>query len=291
MTTASIPRIAKWPFFIGDGLLLGVAWWIMARNPHPLDLWLQVLMSTSVLAACWLGVWPFLEEYRAAVKVAESESLTEVVAQLDHLDRVAEQIGHATAQWQTVQEQAGRTVTAANDLADRITGEAKEFAEFMQKANDTEKAHLRLTVEKMHRTEAEWLQAAVNLLDHIYALHKAADRSGQPNLIHQLTQFQSACRDVVRRMGLVPIEAQPDQSFDPKLHQLPDGEPIPATDARITECIATGFTYQAQLVRPCLVRVNSEGTPTSSSGTESVDDEPTPAPAEGGQLLLDGQGS
>ena len=63
-----MPRIAKWPFLFGDALLLCLAAWIVFQNPRPLDLWLQILVISCVAAASWLGVWPFIEEYRAKSK-------------------------------------------------------------------------------------------------------------------------------------------------------------------------------------------------------------------------------
>jgi hypothetical protein len=57
------------------------------------------------------------------------------------------------------------------------------------------KNHLRLEIEKLRRGEGEWLQVMVRVLDHVQALHLAGQRSGQRNLIEQLTHFQNSCRD------------------------------------------------------------------------------------------------
>jgi hypothetical protein len=129
----------------------------------------------------------------------------------------------------------------------------------MQKASDSEKATLRLEVEKLRRGEGQWLQVLVNLLDHVFALYQAGSRSGQPNLEAQLGRFQEACRDVVRRVGLVPFEAQTDEPFDPAKHQLPDDDPPPAPDARVGQTLAAGYAFQGQLVRRSLVVVRPAG--------------------------------
>ena len=63
-----------------------------------------------------------------------------------------------------------------------MTGEVRQFTEFMQKMNDSEKAALRLEVEKLRRGEGEWLQVLVRILDHVFALHAAAVRSGEPKV-------------------------------------------------------------------------------------------------------------
>ena len=70
-----------------------------------------------------------------------------------------------------------------------MAAEVREFSEFMQKMNDSEKAALRLEIEKLRRGEGEWLQVLVRILDHVFLLHAAAMRSGQPKLVGQISQF------------------------------------------------------------------------------------------------------
>ena len=82
--------------------------------------------------------------------------------------------------------------------------EVHTFTEFQQKMNDGEKTALRLEVEKLRRAEGEWLQVLARILDHIFALHNAA-QSGKPEVTEQIAQFQNACRDVARRVGLVQL--------------------------------------------------------------------------------------
>lgn len=258
MTDRVAPRIIKWPFFFGDALLLASAGWLVFHNTRPLDLWIQVLVITCVVGAAWLGVWPFVEEYRALVKFAESNHLASTIEQIDKVESAAEQIRAATAQWQGVQEHAGRTVTAARELSEQMARERTAFQDFLQRANDAERSHLRLEVEKLRRGEGEWLQMVVHLLDHVHALHNAALRSGQSNVIGQLTQFQNACRDVVRRAGIGAIDAQPGHSFDATVHQTLEGKKAPP-GAVVAEALAPGISFQGQLVRRCLVRLDTAG--------------------------------
>jgi molecular chaperone GrpE (heat shock protein) len=260
MSERSAPEITKWPFFVGDVLLLAAAGWLVVHNSHPLELWLQVLVVTCVIGAAWLAAWPFVEHYRALIKFAESHELASTVAKIDDLESVADHIRAATGQWQGVQEHADKTIGAAREIAERMTAEVKSFQDFMQRTHDTEKAHLRLEVEKLRRGEGEWLQLVVHLLDHVHALHRAGVRSGQPNVIEQLTQFQNACRDVVRRTGIGILDALPGQPFDAKIHQALDGAEPPA-DSIIADGLAPGVSYQGQLVRRCLVQLQlADGT-------------------------------
>jgi len=115
----------------------------------------------------------------------------------------------------------------------------------------------------------------VRLLDHVYALHQAGLRSGQLVLIEQLRNFQNACRDAARRLGVVPVEAKPDEPFNDATHQLADPESKPPTSALISETIATGYTFRGQVLRLPLVNVKA--------GPES-------APEADPQLLLEESG-
>ena len=132
-------------------------------------------------------------------------ALGAVADKIQDLEKLAAQISSATNQWDVIQGQAEKTAAGAKQIADKMGAEVREFSEFMQKMNDSEKATLRLEVEKMHRGEAEWLQMLVRIFDHIFALHAAATRSGQPQLAEQITHFQNACRDTVRRIGLTRV--------------------------------------------------------------------------------------
>lgn len=255
MTERTAPKLMKWPFLIGDLLLVGFAVLLVFQAGKALDLWQNVLCIICVGTGAWLGVTPFLREYDATVKLLETDALTTASAQIQNLELVASQIAGATAQWQTVQEHSARTVQASKEIAERMAVEAQAFSQFLQKANDSERVNLRLEVEKLRRSEGEWLQIVTRLLDHVHALFQAASRSGQRGLIEQLGHFQNACRDVVRRVGLVPFSAAANEPFDAKIHQLADTDVQPPADSRIAEVLATGYTYQGQLLRRALVAI------------------------------------
>ena len=267
MNDRRVPVPKKWPFYVADACLLAFALWLLKHYPHPLTFATACLMGAAVLVAAFLGIMPFRMEHQAAVRFAEAEGLADAMATLRKLETVSDQIKTATSQWQGVQEQASRTVSSSKEIADRIAAEAHSFAEFMQKANDSEKAALRLETEKLRRGEGQWLQVLVHLLDHVYALYQAGARSGQPNLQEQLAHFQDACRDIVRRVGLSPFEATPNEGFDGERHQLPEDQPAPAPDARVALTLATGYTFQGRMLRRTLVALQSDdrvvGSPTS----------------------------
>jgi len=257
MHDPTAPRIPKWPFFAGDALLLGVAWFICLQGVRPMTVWAMTMVVLCVAAGAVLGITPFVLEYQATLKLAEANALATVASQMQNLENIAGQITRATSQWQDVQQSADKTAASAHSIAERMAAEVKGFAQFMEQVNDREKATLRLEVEKLRRVETEWLQVLVRMLDHVYALHVGAVRSSQPALIDQVGNFQSACRDVARRVGLTPFTAREAEPFDDQRHQLVDGNSKAASGSTVAETIAAGYTFQGKLLRPALVRLTN----------------------------------
>ena len=265
---------SKWPFLAGNLLLLAIAGFLVDRAPHPIS----GIVAGTCVALCAIGAivgcLPFVLEYRAFLKIIEVNGLGTAVDQIQNLDHVSTQISEATSRWAAVQEsvggQAEKTATAAKDIADRMADEVRQFSAFMEKMNDSEKGTLRLEVEKLRRGETEWLHTLVRILDHIFALHTAAAQSGQPKVAEQITHFQSACRGVVRRLGLAVFEAEPGKPFDPKVHQLRDEEK-PADDATVAATLAPGYTIQGRLLRPALVRLKSAADEAEPAAAEPVE--------------------
>ena len=280
-------KLPKWPFLLGDGVLLGLTYFFYLHVKMPLgrsEMWLFALIG--VLGAL-VAVVPFFLEYRTAVKMVEIGAMTQALPQAKNLEELAAQIAAATAQWQGVSEHSTGAVNAAREIGDRMAVEMTGFSEFMKKVNDGEKANLRLELEKMRRAEGEWMQLVVRLLDHTYALYQAAARSGQANVIEQVAQFQNACRDVVRRAGLVAFAPAINEPFDPKWHHSTDSQAVSMADARVRDTIATGYTYQGKMIRPALVALqNPPPAGSEANGEASADGQSKREPAEEEPTLL-----
>jgi len=279
MSDLNAPPLAKWPFFLGDAVLLGMAIFITYQCKLPLGHWELCFVVLCVAGGMLLGIAPFLLEYDALVKLTEANALTTVVSQLHNLEGIAAQISGATSRWQDAQDQADKTARSAREIADRMTAEAQAFTEFMRQASDNERATLRLEVEKLRRAEGDWLQVLVRTLDHVFALHQGALRSGQPGLIEQLGNFQNACRDAARRVGLTPFAANEAEPFDPQRHRLLDEAAKPPADAVVAQTIAVGYTFQGRLIRPALVSLGETPVAVAASAPEA-------APAQQNSLPL-----
>lgn len=253
-------KVTKWPFFLGDAFLLGLAYFVCWQGKTPLGRWEITAAGICVTLGALLGILPFLLEYRALIKRIETSALGTAAEKIQNLEMLASQISGATNHWQSAQDQADKTAALAREISERMAAEVREFTAFMQKINEGERATLRLEVEKLRRAENDWLNVLVHMLDHVYALHSSAERAGQTHLIGQLGRFQNACRDAARRVGLVPFGAAHQEPFDAQRHQWADGDSPPA-GALVTEMVATGYTFQGKPLRPALVRVRKDDTP------------------------------
>ncbi|MCF7668711.1 MAG: nucleotide exchange factor GrpE [Verrucomicrobia bacterium] len=270
MKEESVPKLVKWPFFVGDAVLLALACWILYQCSIPAKLWELSAAAVCVFGGAVLAIIPYLKEYRTVSRLTEAAMLEDTTKRFEDVGKVGESISMATAQWQSVEDNCKKAVVSSEQVVNRIAAEAKAFAEFLQNANDQERKNLRLEIEKLKRSEADWLQVLVRILDHVFALYQAGEKSNQPALIEQLTLFQNACRDIARRVGLVPFIPEAGEPYSEKIHQLPDPEARPSAGSTVSETLATGFTFQGELLRPALVVVSPEPVKDATSTTEDI---------------------
>jgi molecular chaperone GrpE (heat shock protein) len=287
------------PFVAANVVLVLAAAGVIWKAAHPISERMALIATGCVALGALLGCLPFVLEYRAVKKLVEINALTTVAEQLTDLKKYSAQVTAATDQWASVQEatkgNTDKTVNAAREITERMTEEIREFNEFQVKLNDTEKGALRLEVEKLRRTEGEWLQVVVRILDHIFALHNAAARSGQPELAEQIGNFQNACRDAARRVGLTAYGATPGDKFDAQKFRA-HGVETPPADAVIAEMLAPGLTFQGRLIRPALVRLQDTNVPMAQApespamepAAEAAPEKPE-ATEESGQLTLEAE--
>jgi molecular chaperone GrpE (heat shock protein) len=283
MNDVSEWKISKSLFIAANVSLIAVAAAVVMKAEHPISQTNIIIAVACVMVGALLGCLPFILEYRAVKKLIEVNAVTTVAERLHDLKTFSAQVAAATDQWSRVQEitkgNSEKTVAAAREIAERMSTEIQEFNEFQVKLNDTEKSALKLEVEKLRRAEGEWLQVVARILDHIFALHTAAVRTGQPELAEQIGGFQNACRDAARRVGLTPFSAAPAEKFDAQKFRA-HGEENPAADAVIAETLSPGLTFQGRLIRPALVKLQSAVAPVAAAETSPEKPEATAAPGE-----------
>jgi molecular chaperone GrpE (heat shock protein) len=285
MNDATNGKVPKWPFLLGDALLMVFGYFFVLHSPLPIRHW--EIAAGCVAVGAILGVIPFILDYRAMGRALEVNALGAVAEKIQNLEKLAAQISSATKEWTNAQVQAEKTSTVAKEIADRMAEEIRQFSEFMEKMNDSGKATLRLEVEKLRRGELEWLQVLVNILDHVFALHTAAVRSGDVKFAAPITTFQNACRDTARRLGLTPFAAEPNEPFDAERHQVAGTKETPPAGAVVAETVGSGYTFQGRLLRPALVRLR-DGNASAKTQPPKPASAASPAPGNaGGEFSLE----
>ena len=270
MSESTAPKITKWPFIVGDVALLLMAWLVYYESdPNTPFNGLEAFWCFACVAAgAWVMVLPYLREFQARADLTEASELAASVEKISSLEALTKQVENATEQWLHVEDRANEINATSKEIAGKINAEAREFTEFLQNANDTEKKHLRLEVDKLNRAQVDWVKVVTGMLDHVFALNQAGRQSGQEKLIRQLDNFQIACRDVARRVGVVTHEAKPDECFDAEKHQLRDPEAEPESGAKIIGIAAQGLTHQGQMLRKTIVVIEGEELGQASSSNE-----------------------
>ncbi|MBX3731582.1 MAG: nucleotide exchange factor GrpE [Verrucomicrobiae bacterium] len=259
MAAIAPPRLPRWPFVVGDLVLVTAAATVVLLGHRPLTPSHALVIAGLCAAGAWVMILPFLKEHAAAVRLQEQLGLADTARQIGELRSVADAVRDTTAQWQAIHDGTLQASRAAATTVEQVTKEARDLTEALGRANDQEKQALRLEAEKLRRGGTEHLQVLVHVLDHVHALFQAAARHGNTPLVTQLGQFRAACLDAVRRIGLVSYEAQSGEPFDPTAHQTPESRE-PGPGARIASTIACGYTYQGQALRRILVTVAEEET-------------------------------
>ncbi len=263
------PHLAKWPFLLGDAVTVTMAYLIYWQSPQPMGLWQVGLAVLCVAGGACLSITPFLLEYWVVARLAETRALTAPVEQLRKLESMTVPTNAAAGQKQSLPEEASEADAAGKGTLQRKGVGVHGGTGFMQPIHDSAKTDLPLEVETLHRLQGDWLQALMQVLDHVYALQLGALRSGQPNLIEQIGTFQDACREAAERIGLSPFIAEPAERFDAQRYQRVEANgPVPA-HATVAETITPGYTFHGHLLRPALVRlVKSAGDENAEAQTE-----------------------
>ena len=271
MSDSPVPKMQKWPFLIGDVIALIACYVIYNMGGETFETGKAFACVACVVFGAVFAAYPFIQEYRLNARFAEADQLAQVTEFMGKLEKVKNGVTVATAHLETAQDYSEKTIESSREIAERMTDEAKAFAEFMAKANDTEKAHLQLEVDKLKQAEGEWLKTLVTILDETHRIFRAAAQSANPRVAEQLGKFQMACRGTANRVGLVAYEAEFGEPFNAERHVLPDPNAEAPEEARVGATIAPGYTFQRQLVRPAQVELQGAAAPDAAPS-----DAPTP---------------
>ena len=279
MSESSVPRMQKWPFFLGDVVALIACFAVYNMGGETFETGKAAACIVCLVFGAVLAVYPFIQEYRLDARFAEADQLAQVSEFMTQLEKVRNSVTVATAHLETAQDYSEKTIQSCREIAERMTEEAKAFADFMAKANDAEKSHLQLEVDKLRQGEAEWVKTSTVLLDETFRIHRAAAQAGNLRVADQLAKFQSVCRAAAGRVGLVPFEAEFGEPFNSETHALPEPGMEAPEDARVGATLAPGYTYLRRPLRPAIVQL--QGAPqTGESPAPAAQSEDQPQAPE-----------
>lgn len=265
---------AKWPFVMGDLLLLGAGGWVawaMHEGRLEWGLGTASLVVGAVAVGAWVLATPFLRDHEAATRRLEQEGLADTLRQVRQLEEAATGIAAGAGNIRSGQQALEQARVAVEQVAARLAEERKAVLELQARAMDQERQTTRLELEKLRRGEEETVRVLCHLLDHNYAVYQAGQRSGQAALAQQLGQYRGACLDAVRRLGLAAHEASPGEAFDPARHEVAEGG-RPGAGAVVRGTVACGYTFRGAGIRPIIVSVEDPGEaarPEAGSGQDS----------------------
>ena len=268
MNEPKVPLMTKWPFFVADAVAFIGCFLIYNSGSGPLSAGEMIAFIVCGALGMVFLCYPFVQEYRTDARFAEAEQLAQVTDFMTRLEKVKNGVTVATAHLETAQDYAEKTIESSKEIAERMTDEAKAFAEFMAKANDTEKSHLQLEVDKLKQGEMESIKALMTTLDETFRISQAAARSGNAGVAEQLGKFQAVCRAAASRIGLIPFEADFGDPFNSEKHVLPDPKMEVPEGARIGGTLAPGYTYMRRPLRPAAVLLQGAYEEAVASATE-----------------------
>src|SRR5258708_29912569 len=97
MNDRTDPKLAKWPFFLGDAVLITLAGFIYSQGRPPGGHWETAFVLVCCVVGAGLSVIPYLLEYQALVRLSEARSLVSAADQMKNIESHAGQINSATA--------------------------------------------------------------------------------------------------------------------------------------------------------------------------------------------------
>lgn len=183
------PRLPKWPFLVGDAVLLGIAILAAARSPQPYSNPVILTIAVCVALASILGIIPFLTDYANK----QDEALDERQRGLEALTRTvsdsAEQISVAATSLHELSELTRKQLAQAESMPDQLEAILAKFTGRHTKANEEASELLRQEIKALRGAENRKLDSASE------KLQQALD---------EFKQLESALRDKIHTLEAAP---------------------------------------------------------------------------------------
>lgn len=196
---SSPPALPKSLFLLADAAFLAAGWLIADYSAHPLSSFAVAAIVICVLAAAFVGAFPFVIDYTGRQE-----------AVLDERQRSLEALSRTVS---TAAEQIGIVVNGLNEVSSKFDVTREEDREELERAlaalRASESERLAATAEKISRAAADWAKAESTGLRHVVAAK---------TFIAELEQKIAALREAAAAFApgsLPPLETTLADSADP----------------------------------------------------------------------------
>jgi hypothetical protein len=202
------PNLPKWPFLVGDAVLIGLAFLIGSHARNPFAGTPLILIVASVALGAVLAAVPFVADYARK----QDEALDERQRSLEALARTitasAEQISIAAGGLHGIAETAAKSLQLAEQLPARTpekTGEPKsrlseKETRELNALRSTESKHLETTADHIRQAAVELARLETVAQKNLAAVRAELDvKSGQ--ILNQLDAKIAALADLVEKLS------------------------------------------------------------------------------------------
>jgi len=255
------PKIEKWPFVTGGlSLLVAAGGLLVFFNNRP-ETWILTLTLFAFVSGVLINLLPFVLEYLRKSRQINAEDFDSALAKVQGIEKIAELISDATEQWNRNCRSTAKTTATISALIQ--TGEDR-LKTVLQEANDRQLDELQQERDRLQRSNRQWLETLVGILDELFLLQQTAKRTGQHESLQQLETLQQKSLELSHKAGLGQYLAKTGEPFDPRFHRA-NGNGIPP-NPRIKETLVPGFSFQGRCIRLPLVSLN----PSSGSAEKAA---------------------
>ena len=164
MNLTSSPRPPKWPYLLGDIVLLALACIVGITAESPLSATALSVIFGCVALGCVLGVLPYILDFSGEQRDAVAEFQQRLEVQNAKLLHGIEALAATGAQLKAAQEAAAKAVHTAESLPYKLQEKIAEFTTQLQQHDDEEKAAMTKELETLRDTEGQRLTALVGTI-------------------------------------------------------------------------------------------------------------------------------
>ncbi len=208
MNHSSPPRPPKWPYFLGDALLLALAGGIGLSAATPISpVALSVVFGCVALGSI-LAALPYLLDFLADQRAAEALLQQKLETQNNKLAHATETLAATSSQLKAAHEAAARAVHAADTLPYRLQEKIAEFTNQLQERDDEEKAAMAKELEALRDAEGKRLSALATTIQTATSEFATIEKEARTALESARREAAEAAPAVAAALGAAVTRAE-----------------------------------------------------------------------------------